>query len=188
MNTDMHVESRLSIIGRLLPGMGTGRRMVAGIAVILACGFGLAGCGENLAADPEDLAVGIAEAAYERDTEILARYPAPTLRDAMLMEPEDGFEDATLTRLTNENLPEGDLQTEGVQQLPVPLVPDVVSFYDVTATDPEDRDVTVTVAVVGTEDDDDYEYCAVAVRPQGADPYNDDLFEFVLVGEDTCGL
>lgn len=162
--------------------------MVAGIAVILACGFGLAGCGENLAADPEDLAVGIAEAAYERDTEILARYPAPTLRDAMLMEPEDGFEDATLTRLTNENLPEGDLQTEGVQQLPVPLVPDVVSFYDVTATDPEDRDVTVTVAVVGTEDDDDYEYCAVAVRPQGADPYNDDLFEFVLGGEDTCGL
>ncbi|MGF1473309.1 MAG: hypothetical protein ACFB50_16435 [Rubrobacteraceae bacterium] len=156
--------------------------------VALFTGFLLSGCNQNLADDPEDLSVGIAEAAYERDTETLVRHPAPTLRDAMLMEPEDGFEDATLTRLTNENLPEGNLQTSGVQQLSVPLVPDVVSFYDVTATDPEDRAVTVTVAVVGTEDDDDYEYCAVAVRPQGADPYNDDLFEFVLGGEDTCGL
>lgn len=188
MNTNMHVESRTSIIGRTLLGKGPAWRLTAGLAFVLACSFGVAGCSENLAADPEDLAVGIAEAAYGRDTEVLARYPAPTLRDAMLMEPEDGFEDASLTRLTNENLPEGDLQTEGVQQLPVPLVPDVVSFYDVTASDPEDREVTVTVAVVGTEDDDDYEYCAVAVRPQGADPYNDDLFEFVLGGEDTCGL
>lgn len=47
--------------------------------------------------------------------------------------------------------------------------------------------VIITVAVVGTEEDDDYEYCAVAVRSPDANVWDDDLFEFVLGGEDTCG-
>ena len=148
----------------------------------------LVGCSERMEEDPEDLAVGVAQATYDRTFGTLELHAAPSLEAELLASPEEGFDSAAYSRLDDENLPEGNLQTEGVQLLPVPLVPAGLSFYDVPATDPEGRDVTVTVAVVGTEEDDDYEYCAVAVRPQGADPFNDDLFEFVLGGEDSCGL
>lgn len=99
---------------------------------------------------------------------------------------ERSFQDAALTQLSDERVPQGSLQADGVQQLAVPFVPAGVSFYDVPSTGPSGENITVTVAIAGTEEDDDYEYCAVAVRPAGADPYDDDLFKFVLGSQDSC--
>ena len=162
-----------------------GRRLLAGIMAIGLLSV-ITGCSENLGSDPEDLAVGVVTATYERDTSVLSEYPAPSLEQGAAA--GQTFEDAALSQLADEGLPEGSIQTEGVQELPVPLMPTSVAFYDVPTTDPEGDDVTATVAITGTENDDDYEYCAVAVRPEGADPYNDDLFDFILGGEDTCGF
>lgn len=158
------------------------------VGLCVAASILLVGCSERMEDDPEDLAVGIAQATYDRTFGTLELHAAPSLEDELLAAPEEGFESAAYWRLDDENLPDGELQTEGVQPLPVPLVPAGLSFYDVPATEPGGRSVTVTVAVVGTAEDDDYEYCAVGVRPRGADPYDDDLFEFVLGSEDSCGL
>lgn len=117
--TNMHEKSHPSLIGGMWSGKGSPWRLVASMAVALAFSLGLAGCNENL-----------------------ARYPAPTLQDAMLMEPDDGFENTATERLTNENLPEGSLETEGAQPLPVPFVPPAVMCYDVPATDPNGREPT----------------------------------------------
>lgn len=40
----------------------------------------VSGYGQNLAADPEDLSVGIAKATYERDVAVLSRYSSPSLK------------------------------------------------------------------------------------------------------------
>lgn len=187
MNRTTDIKSHSSSLSEILSNGSVFLRLIV-CAAAIAAGFLLSGCGQNLAADPEDLSVGIAEATYERDAAILSRYSAPSLKQEMGADDEGSFQDAALTQLSDEGVPQGSLQADGVQQLAVPLVPAGVSFYDVTSTGPSGEDITVTVAIAGTEEDDDYQYCAVAVRPAGADPYDDDLFEFVLGGEDTCGM
>lgn len=158
--------------------------VVCGVAALVV-GGGVAGCAARLGEDPEDLALGVAVAAYARDAGVLAGHAAPSLSQTIGPDAAD-VQQAALSRLDEENLPEGRLRTEGVQQVPAPLLPPSIGFYDVFATDPEGRDVNVTVVISGTEDDDEYEYCAVTVRPAGTNVYDDDAV-FVLGGDDTCG-
>ena len=116
------------------------------VGLCVAASVFLVGCSERMEDDPEDLAVGIAQATYDRTFGTLELHAAPSLEDELLASPEEGFDSAVYWRLDDENLPEGNLQTEGVQPLPVPFVPAGLSFYDVPATEPGGRDVTVTVA------------------------------------------
>ena len=55
------------------------------------------------------------------------------------------------------------------------------------ATDPDGRGATVTVVLNGS-DDGGYTYCAVAIRPSGANIYDDSAFNFVVGGEARCGF
>lgn len=183
----MNTKSRGRSLGGILSNGPVVLRLVA-FVVVVASGFLLSGCGQNLAADPEDLSVGIAKATYERDAAVLSRYPAPSLEQAMGADDERSLQDAAWTQLSDESVPQGSLQADGVQQLAVPFVPAGVSFYDVPSTGPSEENITATVALAGTENDDYYQYCAVAVRPAGADPYDDVLFEFVLGSQDSCGM
>lgn len=172
-----------SMAGRLKSLVRAGVLLAAMVVATLAA----AGCGSSLEEDPEDLALGVAVAAYGRDSGVLGAHAAPSLSQTLGSD-QSSVQQAALTQLEEENLPEGRLETEGVQQVPVPLLPASLGYYDVPATDPDGREVSVTVVVSGTEEDDDYEYCAVAVRPAGADILEDDSVDFVLGGEDTCGF
>jgi len=57
----------------------------------------------------------------------------------------------------------------------------------VPATDPDGRGATLTVVLNGS-DDGGYTYCAVAIRPSGANIYDDSAFNFVVGGEARCGF
>jgi hypothetical protein len=100
---------------------------------------------------------------------------------------EGSLGEAASDQLANEGLPEDGLESSGAQEAPVFLAPEGLTFYDVPATDPDGRGATVTVVLNGS-DDEGYAYCAVAIRPPGANIYDDAVFNFVVGGEARSGF
>jgi hypothetical protein len=100
---------------------------------------------------------------------------------------EESLGETASDPLENEGLPEDGLESSSAQEAPVFLAPEDLTFYDVPATDLDGRGATVTVVLNGS-DDEGYAYCAVAIRPPGANIYDDAVFNFVVGGEARSGF